>query len=89
MVITFSRSDEAYIRNLNIEGTDELNPEEMKGYQWVRLNGEISTREYANNFNYGYKKAQRHLSKMRQLDMIEDNGLPSTSPNYRYKVKTN
>jgi len=33
---------------------------------------------------YGYKKAQRHLSKMRELGLIGDNSKAKTSPNYRY-----
>lgn len=89
MVITFYRSNDA-IRNFSdIEELKYLNKEELKGYQWIANNIEVSTREYANNFDYGYKKAQRHLAKMKQLSLIEDNGLAATSPNYKYKLKVN
>jgi predicted HTH transcriptional regulator len=72
-----------------IDELDQLNKEELRGYQWIANNGEVSTREYANNFDFGYKKAQRHLAKMKQLNLIEDNGLATTSPNYKYKLKDN
>lgn len=89
MVITFLRSNDAITRLSGIEELNQLNKEELVGYQWIGHNGEVSTREYANNFDYGYKKAQRHLAKMKQLNLIEDNGLATTSPNYKYKLKSN
>ena len=60
----------------------------MKGLDWIRVEGEVNTRQYANHFNYGYKKAQRHLAKMRDLNLIEDNGEPTNSRNYGYIAKT-
>ncbi len=53
-----------------------------KGYEWIKLEGEVSTRGYATYFDY--KKAQRHLAKMIKLSLIGDNGAAKTSPNYRY-----
>ena len=87
MVFTFPRSNEALKRIDDTPGLSELNDEEIKGLDWIRVEGEVSTRQYANHFDYGYKKAQRHLAKMRDLNLIEDNGEPTTSPNYKYVAK--
>lgn len=89
MVITFLRSNDAVSSFSGINELNQLNREELRGYQWIANNREVSTREYANNFDFGYKKAQRHLAKMKQLNLIEDNGLAATSPNYKYKLKEN
>lgn len=87
MVFTFPRSGAALKRIDDTPGLSELNNEELKGLDWIRLQREVSTRQYATHFNYGYKKAQRHLAKMRDLELIEDNGEPTTSPNYGYVAK--
>lgn len=87
MVFTFPRNNEALKRIDDTPGLSELNDEEIKGLDWIRVESEVSTRQYANHFDYGYKKAQRHLAKMRDLNLIEDNGEPTTSPNYKYVAK--
>jgi ATP-dependent DNA helicase RecG len=84
LVVTFPRTAEA-IKELSAKkGVEELNNEELSGYEWIKVEGEVSTRGYASHFDYGYKKAQRHLAKMRKLGLIGDNGEATTSPNYRY-----
>lgn len=87
MIFTFPRSNEALKKIDDTPGLSELNDEEIKGLDWIRVQGEVSTRQYSNHFDFGYKKAQRHLAKMRDLNLIEDNGEPSTSPNYKYVAK--
>ncbi len=67
-----------------INFAQELNDEEIIGYEWIKVEGEVSARGYATHFDYGYKKAQRHLAKMIKLSLIGDNGAAKTSPNYRY-----
>ena len=67
-------------------GIEELNAEEIMGYDWIKVQREVSTREYSGHFNYGYKKAQRHLAKMKDLGLITDNGEPSNSPKYGYVI---
>jgi hypothetical protein len=49
----------------------------------LRSVGEASTREYSAQFGIGYKTAQRHLAMMKELRLIEDNGLEVNSPNYK------
>jgi ATP-dependent DNA helicase RecG len=87
MIFTFPRSSDALKRIDDTPGLAELNDEELKGLDWIRTQGEVNTREYSSHFNYGYKKAQRQLAKMRDLNLIEDNGEPTTSPKYGYVAK--
>lgn len=84
VVVTFPRTIDVVREVSDNRGIEDLNDEEVKGYEWIRLEGEVSTRGYATHFDYGYKKAQRHLAKMIKLGLIGDNGAAKTSPNYRY-----
>jgi ATP-dependent DNA helicase RecG len=87
LVFSFPRTLQA-VKNINVDGDlNELSTAQLEGYEWLRSVEEASTREYSAHFNIGYKTAQRHLAKMKELDLIEDNGLEINSPNYRYKVK--
>lgn len=82
--LIFPRNIESIIKVIKHPGLSELNYEELHGYEYVRLNGEISKKEYAEHFKYDDKKALRHLSKMKKLELIGDNGETANSPNYRY-----
>ncbi|MDZ7743655.1 MAG: ATP-binding protein [Bacteroidota bacterium] len=84
VVVTFARTIDAVREVIPSKGIEELNDEEVKGFEWIKLQGEVSRREYATHFNYGYKKAQRHLNKMMSLGLIADNGKPKTSRDYKY-----
>ncbi len=84
MTFTFPRTEDALRKNAKNEEVAKLNDEELTGYQWVMISGEVSSKEYADYFDYNYKKAQRHLKKMKDLGLITDNGMPSNSPNYKY-----
>lgn len=84
IVVTFPRTIEAIKAISSQEGIKNLNNEELTGYEWIKIEGEVSTRGYANHFNYGYKKAQRHLAKLRKLNLVRDNGKATTSPNFKY-----
>ncbi|RYF13415.1 MAG: hypothetical protein EOO42_18810, partial [Flavobacteriales bacterium] len=86
MVFTFPRNFTASKKLSNNKNLEELKDEELIGYEWMQTQGEISTRQYASKFDIGQKTASRQLKKMKQLHLIEDNGLALTSPKYRYKV---
>jgi len=64
----------------------QLTDAQLKGYEWLKLIGEASTREYSSHFDIGYKTAQRHLATMKNLGLIGDNGEDINSPNYKYIV---
>ncbi len=87
MIFTFTKTEEAFREKNENREIDKLNPEELKGYQWIMIASEVSSKDYAEHFDYNYKKAQRHLKKMKDLGLITDNGNPSNSPNYKYVIK--
>lgn len=70
IVFTFPRSMSAIKALSDIEGISELSEEELKGYDWVKLNGIVTTSDYAEHFEYSVKKAQRHLFKFKELGLV-------------------
>ena len=84
--LTFPKNLEAVKKVSANPSLSNLNNEQLKGYEWLKLVGEASTREYSVHFNIGYKTAQRHLARMKELNLIIDNGLDANSPNYKYQV---
>jgi ATP-dependent DNA helicase RecG len=87
LVFSFPRTIQSMKNVSSDEALNKLNTDQLKGYEWLRSVEEASTREYSAHFNIGYKTAQRHLAKMKELNLIEDNGLETNSPNYKYKIK--
>jgi ATP-dependent DNA helicase RecG len=85
-VVTFPRTNEAVKKAYINKDIDELTEAQIEGYEWIKTKGEVSTREYSSHFDIGYKTAQRHLAKMKELGLIGDNGEDSNSPNYKYVV---
>ena len=55
------------------EGTD-LNAEELKGLDWIRLNGPVSKKAYAEQFGFNEKKAQRQLVSLKEAGVITQRG---------------
>lgn len=88
IVVTFPRTTEAIKVVSSRKGIDELNDEEIIGFEWVKTQGNVSKVEYAQRFDYRDKKALRHLVSMRDAGLVEGNGKPITSRNYRYVVIT-
>ncbi len=85
VVVTFPRTIEA-VKEVGGKAIAELTDAQIKGYEWLKTFGEASTREYSAHFDIGYKTAQRHLVKMKELGLIGDNGEDNNSPNYKYVV---
>lgn len=88
IVVTFPRTTEAIKVVSSRKGIDKLNEEELIGYEWVKTQGDVSKNEYAQHFGFRDKKALRHLGNMKRAGLLNDNGKPTTSPNYRYVVIT-
>lgn len=86
LTLTFARNLESVKRVSNVKGIEELNEVQLKGYEWLKRVGEASTREYSAHFRIGYKTAQRHLSRMKELALIGDNDEDSNSPNYKHRA---
>jgi ATP-dependent DNA helicase RecG len=84
--LTFPRTLEAVKNVHSNKNITQLTNRQLQGYEWIKNKVEASTREYSAHFNIGYKTAQRDLSRMRELALINDNGEDVNSPNYKYSV---
>ena len=84
LIFKFPRNFEVVKEIYDNPAIKELNMEELKGYEWVKIEGEVSKKEYAKHFSFDDKKAQRHLSKMKKLKLVGDNNEAINSPHYKY-----
>lgn len=84
LVVTFPRNADA-VRNLDYKDQlSQLNDEELAGFDFVKSRGEVSRKEYEEHFGFERKKASNHLKKLKDLDLIGDNGENPKSNNYKY-----
>jgi ATP-dependent DNA helicase RecG len=86
LIVTFPRTIDSVKRAYSSEVIEQLSDAQLNGFEWIKIKGEASTREYSSHFDIGYKTAQRHLSKMKELGLITDNGEDVNSPNYKYVI---
>lgn len=88
LVFSFPRNLNA-VKQINIyDNIKQLTNEELAGYEWIRGNLEVATKDYAEHFKYSQRTASRHLSKMLELNLLETNNETNTSPRLRYSVRT-
>ncbi len=87
VVVIFPRTANAVKKVSDKEEINKLNQAELAGYDFVRSRKEVSKKEYASHFKLSDKVAQNQLRKMRDLDLIGDNGEPSKSNKYKYVYK--
>jgi ATP-dependent DNA helicase RecG len=79
LTLTFPRSFYSIKKVSGIEQLNELNDEELKGYEFICPKNKITKREYANHFDYSDRQAERHLKRFTELGLIERKGAgPST-----------
>lgn len=69
--LTFPKTLEAVKKVSKHIGVNNLNYEELRGYEYIKLIGEIKRSDYEKFFNFDKKKAERHLNKMVEEDLIE------------------
>lgn len=74
MIFTFPRSGEALKIVSNNRVLNELNDEELKGYDFIKLKQKITRKEYEIHFGFVKKRAERHLTHMTELGLIERKG---------------
>jgi ATP-dependent DNA helicase RecG len=86
--LTFPRSIESVKKVSQQEGVSNLSDEEVKGYEWINSQEEVSTKEYAQQFGYTQRTASRHLGNMLKLDLIKSNRESQKSPKLRYSIKS-
>lgn len=68
--LTFSRSIEAAKTVSGNEALKNLNKEEILGLNWIKTQGQVSTSNYASQFGFNHKKAQRQLAKFVEKGLI-------------------
>ncbi len=74
VVVTFPRTIDVVREVLQNRGVKNLNDEELKGFEFVKLKGELRRKEYEQYFSFEKKKAERHLNKMIDEGLIERKG---------------
>jgi len=74
VVVTFARTMDAVREATPSKGIEELNDEEIKGFEFVRLKRKLKRVEYEKHFSFDKKKAERHLTKMINAGLIERKG---------------
>jgi len=84
IIVTFPR---------NIEGVKETNdklkdltPDLLDAYEFVKSKKEVSRKEYEEYANISQKVAYDRLTKLKDMDIIGDNGKTPGSKNYKYNV---
>ena len=74
MVFTFPRSGEALKSISGSAQLNQLNSDELKGYDFIRVKERITRKEYEDYFAFDKKKAERHLTHMTDLELIVRKG---------------
>jgi len=86
VVVTFPRTIEVIKEIIPNRGIDSLSDEELRGFEWIRTQSEVSTKDYAEHFKYTQRTASRHLSVLLEKELIKTNGENIKSPKLRYSV---
>jgi ATP-dependent DNA helicase RecG len=74
VVFTFPRTMNFLKEFTENDKLKELNTDELRGYEYIRLAKKITRKEYETQFGYDIKKAERHLKKMAELGLIKRKG---------------
>jgi len=76
LTLTSPRNMEALKKVTHHTNLLQLNDEELKGYQFIKLKETTTRKEYQKHFGFeSDKKAERHLKKMVDLKLIARKGL--------------
>ena len=83
LTLTFPRNMESVKNVSSHKSLAKLSEEELVGYEFIKLKGKITRKEYEKHFNYDKKKAERHLTKMNDEDLI---GRKGSGPSTYYEI---
>ncbi|HTF17133.1 MAG TPA: ATP-binding protein [Chryseolinea sp.] len=90
LTLTFARDMDSLPRvSVHHVALQQLNDEELTGYEFIKSKEVVSRKDYEEHFKFekdakgGSKKAERHLKKMVDLDLIKRDG---SGPSTRYIV---
>jgi len=85
LIFTFPRNRDSERKISANQKIEKLTDEELVGYDYARLRGEFSRKEYELHFKFDTKKAERHLKRMVELGLILRKG---SGPGTYYEVVT-
>ena len=77
IVFTFPRTMDSLKEVAGNDALKELNADELRGYEYIRLVKKTTRKKYETQFGYDTKKAGRHLAKMTELGLISKKGKSS------------
>lgn len=84
--LTFPRNMEAIAVVSKHGGIGELTVDELKGYEWIKSQEEVSAKDYTSQLAIAGRTASRHLKKMIELHLIKTNDENPKSPKLRYSA---
>lgn len=84
LTLTFSRSIASKRKVAGNDAFHDLTDEELVGLDWIRTQVKVTTKEYADHFQFNTKKAQRQLAKMHLNRLID---LTGRGPGALYTIK--
>jgi ATP-dependent DNA helicase RecG len=85
LVLTLFRTKESAAQTLPPEILESLNSDEKAGWEYLTSRLTTTQTEYAQHMGFDYRKAQRHLKKFIELDLITRRGAGRST---EYIVKT-
>ena len=68
--LTFYRDIEVKKSMSANQSLQSLNNEELTGLEWIKFKEKVTTNEYAEHFGFNDKKAQRHLAKFKEKELV-------------------
>lgn len=83
LTLTFPRNMKSVRKISGIPGLSKLNNEELAGYEFIKLKEKVIRKDYQDHFGFDKKKAERHLKKMYDLNLIDRIG---SGPNTHYVI---
>lgn len=88
VVVTFPRTIDAVREVISNAGIEGLSEEELRGFEWIRSQDEVSTKDYAKHFGYTQRTASRHLGNFLIKKLVQTNGENIKSPKLRYRASS-
>ena len=82
--LSFPRNMKAIAKVSEHKRIGELTDDELKGYEWIKSQGEVSAKDYTIQFGITARTTSRHLGKMFEIKLIKTNGENPKSPKLRY-----
>jgi len=83
LIVTFPRSIDSVRVISKQKGIVNLSDSELEGFEWMRSLGTFKRKDYEKHFGFDTKKAERHISHMVKLKLLERK---SSGPGTYYEI---